>query len=608
MDDVVAGAPFANETRVVLGARTPSRTPAELALPTVGGSGGFGTSSSGALRVLELDRPDPGVEAFQWRLLSANSNESPWTRRRLTLPEPGMAADATLAFVSLHSSDTAPGALAWARQSPPARDGTESLPVLTWLDEPEAGATVFKAHNVTLKRGVIDAAPAVTPGSSPFEALMVWGPGQSTVEFHSPAGGAPLSPALDIEFSALAPVQDGNRSGADLVAAVAADGSAIVIYGWSGGNQLQRLDTLAAPAGERFASALGLGPEGLVALGTANGADSMAFYERRSGRFERVYSEKLPERRNAPSGARVVVFDANPFLHPSAREVERFDVGDWTRDARIEDGVVHVTVLTLQDPLQGLGNATLEELIPSAPLPMGAVALANQPAPHTSLSFGKAPTKVGAPAVAPQPRPGSYPRAIQVTLESDASTTVHYRVGSSPWTQGRGPVVVSESATLEYYGVDVTGKASPTARGHYYIAEAAHAPAGSLREDADGDGMDDAWENLIFGSTRGGPDADSDGDGYSDLAEYLGGGHPLNANSLPASSHLRFIASIELAETGVRIRWSGAPGESYEVQVADALPDWSPAGGLIVSEEGKYLWTDSEVGGTARFYRVMRRN
>ncbi len=45
--------------------------------------------------------------------------------------------------------------------------------------------------------------------------------------------------------------------------------------------------------------------------------------------------------------------------------------------------------------------------------------------------------------------------------------------------------------------------------------------------DSDGNGLGDGWEIAHFGSTGQSPTADPDGDGFSNLDEYLMGGHPV---------------------------------------------------------------------------------
>lgn len=51
--------------------------------------------------------------------------------------------------------------------------------------------------------------------------------------------------------------------------------------------------------------------------------------------------------------------------------------------------------------------------------------------------------------------------------------------------------------------------------------------------DLDADGLDDDWEQLHFGSLADAPDADPDADGYTNLAEFQAGSHPLSLASTP---------------------------------------------------------------------------
>ncbi len=51
--------------------------------------------------------------------------------------------------------------------------------------------------------------------------------------------------------------------------------------------------------------------------------------------------------------------------------------------------------------------------------------------------------------------------------------------------------------------------------------------------DADGDGLDDAWEMAYFSTLAWGAEDDNDRDGYSNLEEYNGGSDPTDPMDWP---------------------------------------------------------------------------
>jgi len=100
--------------------------------------------------------------------------------------------------------------------------------------------------------------------------------------------------------------------------------------------------------------------------------------------------------------------------------------------------------------------------------------------------------------------------------------------------------------------------------------------------DADGDGMDDAWEIEHFGSTTnssGTAGDDGDGDGFIDLFEFRAGTNPTNPASL-----LALTGVVPSSTTnGVVVTWQSVPGKLYDVMSATDLlnPTWvTNAGGI----------------------------
>lgn len=98
--------------------------------------------------------------------------------------------------------------------------------------------------------------------------------------------------------------------------------------------------------------------------------------------------------------------------------------------------------------------------------------------------------------------------------------------------------------------------------------------------DADGDGIDDAWEVAHFGNTGGDGSGDSDGDGVADFFEYLCGSDP----NLAGDGNFRVSAGP--LEGRVCFDWAVSEGFvlgiDYIVEVSTDLsnPDgWGPLPG-----------------------------
>ncbi len=97
-------------------------------------------------------------------------------------------------------------------------------------------------------------------------------------------------------------------------------------------------------------------------------------------------------------------------------------------------------------------------------------------------------------------------------------------------------------------------------------------PAGS-GNDADGDGLDDDWENMYFGNiTTADATTDSDGDGASDEHEYLSSTHPQDTNSLFAITRL-----LERTDGDTDLGWKGSTQAVYRIMTCPDLTvgDWT---------------------------------
>ena len=84
---------------------------------------------------------------------------------------------------------------------------------------------------------------------------------------------------------------------------------------------------------------------------------------------------------------------------------------------------------------------------------------------------------------------------------------------------------------------------------------------GTQINDSDADGLDDAWENLNFGSLTNGPKDDLDKDGYQNSREQIMGTNP---NVMEIPFQLDLSRADELL---ARLSWSSSTNFSYEVQM-----------------------------------------
>lgn len=119
--------------------------------------------------------------------------------------------------------------------------------------------------------------------------------------------------------------------------------------------------------------------------------------------------------------------------------------------------------------------------------------------------------------------------------------------------------------------------------------------------DRNHDGLPDDWQILYWGadsSTWPAPSADADGDGASNLAEFLAGTDPSNAESA-----LR--VSIAPTTGGLLVQWNALPGSIYQLQTSGDLKSWSDAAGPAFAPGSV---ASSVIPGTnsTAYYRVIR--
>jgi hypothetical protein len=127
---------------------------------------------------------------------------------------------------------------------------------------------------------------------------------------------------------------------------------------------------------------------------------------------------------------------------------------------------------------------------------------------------------------------------------------------------------------------------------------------GTAPLDSDGDGMPDSWEESYNLNPYSPADAslDADLDGMSNLAEFLSGTDPRNANSA-----LRFD-SATLTSGSLVLRFTALANRSYTVQYKPTLGGslWEKLVDATQGPERTVVVTDSSSGqNQSRFYRLV---
>ena len=92
---------------------------------------------------------------------------------------------------------------------------------------------------------------------------------------------------------------------------------------------------------------------------------------------------------------------------------------------------------------------------------------------------------------------------------------------------------------------------------------------GAALVDSDGNGLDDAWEMIFFGSLGNDPAADVDGDGQDNLGECAASTDPTDAASVLSPEVTAFGAGRGI------VSWQSVPGKRYRVEFSDDLVNWS---------------------------------
>jgi hypothetical protein len=188
-------------------------------------------------------------------------------------------------------------------------------------------------------------------------------------------------------------------------------------------------------------------------------------------------------------------------------------------------------------------------------------------------------SKPDAPQIPPSPDEGYVPYILV--------DKVKY-FDSAPWPAAADGTGLSlQKISLEEYGNDPV---------NWTAATPTPGPQGSA--DADGDGMDDAWELAHFGTLARNGSGDFDGDGSTDLAEFLAGTDPTSSTSVLRLSVARAAPTV--------LSFGAVANKTYAVEYKNALnaASWTllqnvPAGAARIVQV-----TDPAPSPAGRFYRV----
>ena len=624
IDDLTIAAAGANRVQVIFGQRDRISPPGTQVINVPGGPTGMDlfhsiADGSATLSLLALETPEPYVIQA-----SATAAEEPIAASRFGISIDGVSIAGALGdtsdFLAISLNNLGPIETFWLHR-PPTTGGSED-PILTWYGPADTQlGRLPKVTDVTLKRGIVGATTTWIPGLVPTPAIVLWGRGMSDITIAKPNenGGVELIEEEigfvyhTIKFNYLEIPDLGPGSGRLLI--THADARTLSIYRWSTRGQLELIGSIVSAADRTFLDAVLLGDGGLAALfgdATAGAGSSLpvglGFFEDTATGWVLRFESSLPQFAERPALSRVLVFDRDPFSDGQARELESLTAGDWARNARISDSTVTVLSATFLDSLRGLGAGTIQTLPLTFTPPRGAFALANQWEPDSSLFFGAPPAVPGSAAVLAQPPAGSHPGPVQLEFMTGEGVTVVSRVGDGAWLEGHGPYAIGQTALVEYYGVDAAGRASPRQSGRYIITQATHAPEGPLLADSDGDGLDDAWERLLFGGIEPSPDMDHDGDGFSTGEEYSAGTDPRDPNSRPdGEPQAPLLLEMTLTTNGrLALTWLGAAGDQFGVDISTDLLEWSRSAAPTEYRDGAHHWEDPEPTTDSRFYRVAR--
>ncbi len=110
------------------------------------------------------------------------------------------------------------------------------------------------------------------------------------------------------------------------------------------------------------------------------------------------------------------------------------------------------------------------------------------------------------------------------------------------------------------------------------------------------------WSQRIFGTSSIDPNADPDHDGANNMAEYLAGTDPLNAES-----SFKLISIQPAQPSGIAIQWLSVIGKTYTIQRSTTVDsNYLPLGAPILATNVQTSFSDTSATGPGPyFYRLL---
>ena len=330
----------------------------------------------------------------------------------------------------------------------------------------------------------------ITPLAGSLAHVIAWVPGGTNYQFRNVAEGPPGT------FTAGTPTNVANAFPiGEIIATPAGAAAKLVIVSTSGDRAILRAtpdgaveQTFLPPADSAFtglAAADGAFGgfqffHGATAAGRSVGARAYRF-DSTTGSYTLAANQTLPAVTDLSGAGHVVVYAGEPFVAPNPGLLKRLSARDWSSSPSLGGGNVQVTAETYGGAQNGLGTPSVMNL---GPAPVGAThVLASQYHPAISVFSTRAAEGGAASSLKADPGPGTYDRAVHVTLTGPAGWTIRYRTQSSdPWSLYSGPIWLHRTTKLEALGSGPGGALTPVLAAHYVFP----VPDGQLSSLEDG--------------------------------------------------------------------------------------------------------------------------
>lgn len=467
-----------------------------------------------------------------------------------------------------------------------------------WIGvSPDGAGNVFRAG---LPAGSRFVTGRFVAGSADSMAVF-WKPGSADVQIssHNGAGGSVWSDGADYAFPQ--PVVSLVVIDADPqhLLVFFDDGTSAALYSFEGGTPSRLEQSLTAPGGELFTTAVtsGKGSFGLL-HGAGGRSQAITRWTFSGGAWTEGATAALPAISSTAGRANVFFFSAEPLVNPKATLLNRERQGDWSSQGGQLSGnsrsIASERFVNAEQGLRPNGSVTVSD-------PIARFALVNQLLPAASAASLTA--GLGAPVgdVKFSPAAGHYPTLnpegdarLSVTVSATRSgESVYFRTDrQSAWQLANGSIELTGPTTLLAYAVPPGGKPGLLRTAIYTFSPRPSDIASNPGVDADQNGLADAWE-LAFGQFD--PNADTDGDGANALTEQNAGTDPLDPRSHPSIDNPQRIISLT---TSV-----GPDGPVLRL-------DWPADAGAIVLQSSPDLitWTDVVPQPTGRSYELLIQN